>query len=69
MRARAQAAHHRAEAPAAVVNERDGLCAIAHGNAQSDNFAVNRVKRRMAGAGCGVAGTPFRRAAEVAVCD
>ena len=67
MRAGPEAAYDRPPAASAVMDEVNGLRPIPHVDAEPHDLAVDRIQRGVSGAGTGIAGAPFRRAAEVAV--
>ena len=64
-----EVAHDGAVAAAAVVDQRDRLDALVHGNGVADGLVAHRLQHRVAGAVGHVAGAPLLGAAEVALRD
>ncbi len=64
-----EVAHDRAVAASRVVDQRDGLGALVHGNGGADRLVAHRLQHRVAGAVGDVAGAPLLGAAEVALRD
>ena len=69
VRAVTKVSDHRTHTTRAVVNERHRFGAIANGNAESYDLAVNSIERGVAGTRGRIAGAPLGRTAEVAVRD
>ena len=62
-------AHDGAVAAAVVVDQRDRLGALVHGNLRADRLVAHRLQHRVAGAVGDVAGAPLLGAAEIALRD
>ncbi len=62
-----EVARHRAVTPSAVMNQRERLDALVHGNLLRNRAVAHGEQHRMAGAVRDVTGAPFARAAEVAL--